>query len=206
MKEFDPQRPKDTLAKHKLIAYTTLLSVREFLGDEAVEKAEIVIHSSKRHARSLTKELSLLGLRPVAVCDGEKCLWNSNGVSFDPKKDKELDIPTNDAYNLKCEVVVLDEVRDFVAKEDVDSLAAKIVVEAGNYITKDAKDKLRLKGVQVIPRQFFDLYPLESARPGNVGKWSDRLGENWEKTAAYAKEKGATFERAFEYLVSQRMV
>lgn len=210
MKEFNPETipnsKKDISPKYKLIAYTTLLAVRDFLGDDQVEKAQIIVHSTGRCGEALIKELKTLGLKVIGFCHGQTCRWNTEGVDLKNGKDKELDMSTSDTYALGGDVVIFDEARVYIDEEDSKSFTSKILIETGNFITHDAKTALQKRGVEVIPHQFFELYPIERARPENVNDFADSIGENWEKVSNYAKEEDTSFDTAFEYFVSQKMV
>ncbi|MCO4756096.1 MAG: hypothetical protein KC478_16560, partial [Bacteriovoracaceae bacterium] len=137
MKEFNPEIPHDVLARHKLVAYITLMAIRDFLGSDKVKNTEVVAHTSMNHAKSLVKELRTLGLKVVAYCNGGSCIWNATGVGQD--SDKQIDINPRDAYFLDTDVVVLDEASDYIDFEDSKNFNSKILIETGDYITQKAK-------------------------------------------------------------------
>ena len=203
MKEFNPEMPHDVLARHKLVAYITLMAIRDFLGNEKVEETEVVAHTSMNHASSLVKELRNLGLKVVACCNGGKCVWNANGVGQD--SDKQVDINPSDAYFINTDVVVLDEASDYIDFEDSKNFNSKILIETGDYITNKAKEALKARGIEVIPYQFFDLYPLENAENKNIKTFADGIREVWDEVATYAKSKHTSFDNAFEYIKSQEI-
>lgn len=206
MKDFTPELPKDVLARHKLVAFTALMAIKDYLGEDKVEETEVVGHTSNKRARSLIKELQSLGLKVVAYCNGRKCHWSADGLDMEGSADKELDIDPKDTYFLDSDVVILDEVNEYIDLEDSKSFNSSILIETGNYITQDAKRALEARNIVVIPHQFFNLYPLENAETKNVKTYAEGIREVWEEVSTYAKNKKISFDSAFEYVKSQDIV
>lgn len=139
----------DPSTKPRQVAAAASLAVRKHLGPRNPSQWEVIVFSSMRQGGLLLKELENMGLRAMALCDGRKCLWNDQGVAFDDT-DKELDIPASDAYHFDADVIVLDEMSDFIASEDAEELNARILVEANKNITNEAKKILLKKGVKIV--------------------------------------------------------
>lgn len=204
MKEFSPSMPSDVLARHKLVAYVTLMAIRDYLGPEKVENTEVVAHTSKEHAHSFIKELKELGLKVVAVCNGGSCTWNAKGLGTGD--DRQVQIDPRDTYFLNTDVVVLDEANDYIDFEDSKSFNSKILIETGKNITEKAKVALKERGIEVIPHQFFQLYPLDNVEEKNVNDFAHGLKDIWSEVTEYAKTRHTSFDHAFEYVKSQHML
>tara|TARA_Y100000780_G_scaffold232596_1_gene269070 strand:- start:216389 stop:217003 length:615 start_codon:yes stop_codon:yes gene_type:complete len=204
MKEFNPNMPQDVLARHKLVAYVTLMAIRDLLGSNKVENTEVVAHTSKEHTESLLKELKQVGLKVVAVCNGGTCTWNVKGLGANG--DRQVKIDPRDTYFLDSDVVVLDESNDYIDLEDSKSFKSKILIETGKNITEKAKVALKERGIEVIPHQFFQLYPLKNVEDKNVKDFAEGIHDVWTEVSKYAKSKHVSFDNAFEYIKSQQML
>ena len=202
MKAIKPEYPREILPKHKLIALSALYAKQEFMNDKEVESTTVSAHVNKKHLRSLVKELQEVGFKVVAVCAGRKCRWSAKGVDLETNKDREIELSPNDAYSLESDILILDEVREYIGKDDVKSINSQIIVEVGNFITHDAKRALQKRGVQIIPHQFFELYPTEAQRPKKMKAYERELEQELKSAAVAAKKHHTSLEDAFNKILS----
>lgn len=197
--------PKGIKSRHKLIAYTALLALKEYAPDKKLPEARAILHTTKKNARSLAEEFKNLGVTVIAHCDSKTCRWNEKGLDFTNGNDRELDINPVDTYQFDADIFILDEISEYIDANDARTFKSSIIIETGSYVTNKAKKALEEKGSQVIPHTFFDLYPLDSARPKNILLYASRIKDNWGKITTYAREKKTSFEFAMNRVFKERM-
>lgn len=193
---------KEPKTQLKHIALITALSIREFLGSQRLTTAGVVVHTSPKNGNNLVSQLQSLGLKVIALCHGGNCRWNENGIELDNGDDTEFKLSPVDTFSLDADVIIFDEINDYIDCEDSKNFSAGIMIETGNFITQAAKQSLVARGIEVIPHEFFKASPKEAPNQSSTERWSQYINENWKKVAGFARYKHTSFKSAFESLHS----
>jgi len=112
----------------------------------------------------VTKYLTQIGVRVVAVSDSRGCIYNPEGLEYEKlykvkretrsvinyRPGKVLD--NKEIFELPVDILIPAALPDVIRKDNVDSVKAKMVVEAANIpVSPEIEEVLRERGVLVVP-------------------------------------------------------
>jgi len=112
----------------------------------------------------VTKYLTQIGVRVVAVSDSRGCIYNPEGLEYEKlykvkretrsvinyRPGKALD--NKEIFELPVDMLIPAALPDVIRKDNVDSVKAKMVVEAANIpVSPEIEEVLRERGALVVP-------------------------------------------------------
>jgi glutamate dehydrogenase (NAD(P)+) len=112
----------------------------------------------------VTKYLTQIGVRVVAVSDSRGCIYNPEGLEYEKlykvkretrsvinyRPGKALD--NKEIFELPVDILIPAALPDVIRKDNVDSVKAKMVVEAANIpVSPEIEEVLRERGALVVP-------------------------------------------------------
>ncbi|MEK6925597.1 MAG: Glu/Leu/Phe/Val dehydrogenase [Nanoarchaeota archaeon] len=155
------------------------------------------------------KHLEEAGAKIVAISDSKGCLYNENGLSFEDiarvKKDKGSVtlgkgrmLPGHKLFELPVDVLIPGALPDVINRSNMNSIQAKIIVEAANIpIPLDVEQELSKK-ILIVPDFVANAGGVISSWVEYIGKDAkymyktvkDKITKNTELVLSNAKEQG----------------
>jgi glutamate dehydrogenase (NAD(P)+) len=139
------------------------------------------------------KHLEEMGAKIVAVSDSKGCLYNENGLNFSDiekvKKDKGSVtfgkgrmLPGNKLFELPTDVLIPGALPDVINRSNMNSIKAKIIVEAANIpIPLDVETELSKK-ILIVP-------DFVANAGGVISSWVEYIGKDQKYMYKTVKDK-----------------
>ena len=139
------------------------LTAANYLGLD-VEGATAAIEGFGNVGSHVTKYLTQIGVKVVAVSDSKGCIYNPEGLEYEKlykvkretrsvinyRPGKVLD--NKEIFELPVDILIPAALPDVIRKDNVDRVKAKMVVEAANIpVSPEIEEVLRKRGVLVVP-------------------------------------------------------
>ncbi len=189
-----------------------------------VSNAKIAIEGFGNVGYFTFKHLEEAGAKIVAISDSKGCLYNENGLSFEEiariKKDKGSVtfgkgrmLPGNKLFELPVDVLIPGALPDVINKSNMNSINAKIIVEAANIpIPLDIEQQLSKK-ILIVPDFVANAGGVISSWVEYIGKDSkymyktvkDKITKNTEMVLLKAKKEGINPRDAANEIATQRI-
>lgn len=170
------------------------------------------------------KHLEEAGAKIVAISDSKGCLYNENGLSFEDiarvKKDKGSVtlgkgrmLPGHKLFELPVDVLIPGAMPDVINKSNMNSINAKIIVEAANIpIPLDIEQQLSRK-ILIVPDFVANAGGVISSWVEYIGKDSkymykavkDKITKNTQLVLSKARKEGINPRDAANEIATQRV-
>ncbi len=189
-----------------------------------ISNAKIAIEGFGNVGYFTFKHLEEAGAKIVAISDSKGCLYNENGLSFEDiarvKKDKGSVtlgkgrmLPGHKLFELPVDVLIPGAMPDVINKSNMNSINAKIIVEAANIpIPLDIEQQLSKK-ILIVPDFVANAGGVISSWVEYIGKDSkymyktvkDKITKNTELVLSKARKEGINPRDAATEIATQRV-
>ncbi len=189
-----------------------------------ISNAKIAIEGFGNVGYFTFKHLEEAGAKIVAISDSKGCLYNENGLSFEDiarvKKDKGSVtlgkgrmLPGHKLFELPVDVLIPGAMPDVINKSNMNSINAKIIVEAANIpIPLDIEQQLSKK-ILIVPDFVANAGGVISSWVEYIGKDSkymyktvkDKITKNTELVLSKARKEGINPRDAANEIATQRV-
>jgi glutamate dehydrogenase (NAD(P)+) len=112
----------------------------------------------------VTEYLTQIGVKVVAVSDSKGCIYNLEGLEYEKLYKVKMEtrsvinyrpgkvLDNKELFELPVDILIPAALSDVITKDNVDSVKAKMVVEAANIpVRPEIEEVLRKRGVLVLP-------------------------------------------------------
>ena len=173
------------------VAYATQVALKH--AGIPVNGAKIAIEGFGNVGYFTFKHLEEAGAKIVAISDSKGCLYNENGLSFDDiskvKKDKGSVtlgkgrmLPGHKLFELPVDVLITGALPDVITRQNMNSVQAKIIVEAANIpIPLDVEVELG-KRMLIVP-------DFVANAGGVISSWVEYIGKDAKYMYKTVKDK-----------------
>lgn len=162
------------------VSYATQVALKH--ANINISGAKIAIEGFGNVGYFTFKHLEEAGAKIVAISDSKGCLYNENGLSFEDiarvKKDKGSVtlgkgrmLPGHKLFELPVDVLIPGALPDVINKSNMNSINAKIIVEAANIpIPLDIEEQLSKK-ILIVP-------DFVANAGGVISSWVEYIGKD----------------------------